>query len=170
MAIWDLFTDKNSKSEEQQASLLNELKKYLPDSPEEQLIKVACVAGLLARVAYVDFNITEDESKHIHDVLSDWTDFPENQIEVITRVAIDHIKELAGLENHLYVRHLKPILDQSTRFKLIKALFALAASDGIVENIESEEIRIIVKGFDLSDQHFLAARATVADKLAALKR
>ena len=169
MAIWDLFKGQSDRVEEQQSSLYNELKQQLPDSSEEELVKVACVAGLLARVAYVDFVITENEVQHIQTVLTEWTDFSEQLVQVIAQVSLNHIKELAGLENHLYVRHLKPIMDQNTRYKLIEALFALAASDGVVENIESEEIRIIVKGFDLSDQHFLAARATVADKLAALK-
>ena len=47
-------------------------------------------------------------------------------------------------------------------------LFVIAASDGNVAAIESEEIRVISKGLELTNQHFLAARAEVADFLKAL--
>ena len=91
------------------------------------------------------------------------------EIQSIVEIAIGHIQDLAGLENHLYVHRLKEILDRDQRYAIVESLFALAASDGVVENIESEEIRIIVKGFDLSDQHFRVARAKVSDKIKALK-
>ena len=101
--------------------------------------------------------------------LKEWTTFSDEEIKSIVEISIEHIKELAGLENHLYVYRLKEVLDRDTRFSVVESLFAIAASDGVVENVESEEIRIIVKGFDLSDKHFLVARAKVSDKLKALK-
>lgn len=169
MGFWDLFKedDKNNKI---QTGLFHELKTKLPNASENELIFTACISGLLARIAYVDFKVTDEEVNHIEAVLKEWTEFSNEMIEVIREVSIKHIKELAGLENHMYVHHLKPLIDKNERYKVVEALFALAASDGIVENIESEEIRIVVKGFDLSDQHFLAARATVAKKLGALKK
>jgi uncharacterized tellurite resistance protein B-like protein len=169
MAFWDIFKQPQTETK-QTTSIYDELKTRMPNSSEDELVEVACIAGLLARVAYVDFEITPEEESHIVAVLKEWTELPQDMIIVIANLAMEHVKELAGMENHLYVHQLKTIIDQDTRFEIVEALFALAASDGVVENIESEEIRIIVKGFDLSDQHFLAARAKVADKLAALKR
>lgn len=169
MGFWELFKSKEN-TESLQTSLFNELKTKLPDESEEVLIKTACISGLLARVAYVDFKVTDEERSHIREVLSEWTDFSKDLVNVISEVSIHHVKELAGLENHMYVHHLKPLINRDERYKIVEALFALAASDGIVENLESEEIRLIVKGFDLSDKHFLAARATVAEQLGALKK
>lgn len=166
--FWDLFSNKKETGKEQ-SSLYYELQNRYPERNENDLIKLTCIAGLFARVAYVDFDLDDNEKIHMNKVLNEWSDFSKEEIESIVDIAINHIKELAGLENHLYIYRLKEILDRDARYKLIESLFALAASDGVVENIESEEIRIIVKGFDLSDKHFLVARAKVSDKLKALK-
>lgn len=166
--FWDLFNNKKEEGKEH-SSLHYELQKRYPESSEEELIKLTCLAGLFARVAYVDFHLDPNEKIHMEKALKEWTTFSDEEIKSIVEISIEHIKELAGLENHLYVYRLKEVLDRDTRFSVVESLFAIAASDGVVENVESEEIRIIVKGFDLSDKHFLVARAKVSDKLKALK-
>lgn len=167
MAFWEIF--KKEAEQSNQSRLYHELKRELPDLEEEQLVKVACVSGLMARVAYVDFDLDAQELKHIDQVLKEWTDFDTQVVDLISQAAVRHIKELAGLENHMYLYPLRDVLDRDARFRLVEALFALAAADGSVENIESEEIRKISKGLELSDQHFLAARAKVAEHLRALR-
>jgi len=170
MAFWDVFkNNETSKTRDDHSSLYHILQTQFPEISEEDLIKVTCIAGLMARVAYVDFDLDIGEKDYMHKAITEFGKFSIDESKAIVEIATDHIKELAGLENHLYVHQLKGVLDKTARYRVIEALFALAASDGLVENIESEEIRIIVKGFDLSGQHFLAARAKVADKLAALK-
>lgn len=167
MGFWNLF--KTETGESDQGQLYQALCRQLPEHDEDGLIVVACVAGLMARVAYVDFKLDQAELAHIREVLKEWTDFDDALVESITQLSVDLIKELAGLENHLYAHQLKDILDKNTRFKLLESLFALAASDGSVENLESEEIRLICKGLALSDAHFLSARAKVAQHLKALR-
>ena len=88
---------------------------------------------------------------------------------VLANMAITHIKDMAGLDNHLYVHPLREILSQDERYKVLQSLFLVAASDGNVDNLESEEIRIICKGLELSNQHFTVARAEVAKYIGALK-
>ena len=87
----------------------------------------------------------------------------------VSDIATNHIKEMAGLENHLYVKPLNELMNKDERFDTVKALFLIAASDGSVESVESEEIRLINKGLELSHQHFVAARAEVKDFLKTLK-
>jgi uncharacterized tellurite resistance protein B-like protein len=169
MSFWEMFIRKE-KDQLSYGTLHLELQRLFPSTAEDELVKITCVAGLLARVAYVDFHMDQAEIEHMHEALKDWTSFDEMQRNQIVQIAIKNIKELAGLENHIYVHRLKSYLSVEERFTIIETLFALAASDGVVENIESEEIRIINKGFDLSDQHFIVARAKVSDKLKALKR
>lgn len=167
MAFWDIF--KKEVKESNQSQLYEELRRELPDLSDEKATIIACVAGLMARVAYVDFKLDAGEVIHMNDVLREWTEFDESTVELIAQTSVRHIKEFAGLENHLYVYPLKNTLDRDSRFRLVEALFALAAADGSVENIESEEIRIICKGLELSDKHFLSARAKVAKHLRSLQ-
>ncbi len=87
----------------------------------------------------------------------------------MANIAIVHIQEMAGLDNHLFYGPLKKYMTKEHRFEVLKSLFLVAASDGSVDGVESEEIRGICKGLELSSQHFLAARAEVVDYLKALK-
>ena len=169
MGFWDLFSNRNDTKVVKHSSLHYELQQSFGNLDENELIRITCIAGLLARVAYVDFKLDPSEKEHMHKALSEMTSFKADEIESIVEIAIKHIKELAGLENHKYVYALNDILDQSSRYDIVVALFYMAASDGVVENLESEEIRIIVKGLNLGDKHFLAARAKVSDKLGALR-
>tara|TARA_B100001971_G_scaffold215182_1_gene259232 strand:- start:178720 stop:179226 length:507 start_codon:yes stop_codon:yes gene_type:complete len=167
MSFWKKFVD-NGK-DDNLSSLQKELANSLAELSEEQQVEVTCIAGLLARVAYVDFELDPNELVEIKKILKQWTDYTDDLVELIANTAVKHIKDLAGLENHLYVYPLRDILDRDTRFKIVEALFAIAAADGNVENIESEEIRMINTGLELSNQHFIAARAKVIQKLGALK-
>ena len=169
MSFWKMFKPSNDQDKKEYSQLYYELKSQFPDFSDENLIKITCIAGLFARVAYVDFDLDIKEKEHMKFALTNMTEFSNQEIDSIIEISLSHVKELAGLENHKYVYNLKEVIDKSERFQIVEALFALAASDGVVENIESEEIRIIVKGFDLSDQHFIAARAKASDKLKALR-
>jgi uncharacterized tellurite resistance protein B-like protein len=170
MSFWDIFSNTNSTDAvKKHSSLHYEVKEMFPNLSEEELIKTTCLAGLFARVAYVDFSLEKSEITHMKKALKEMTDFNDEEIANIVTLANKHIKELAGLENHKFVYSLKEVMDQGERYKIVEALFYIAASDGTVANDESEEIRIINKGFDLSDRHFAAARAKVSDKLGALR-
>ena len=61
-------------------------------------------------------------------------------------------------------------MEQKERYSLVKALFSIAASDGSVDESESEEIRVICMSLRLQHQDFISARASVLDKIRALKR
>lgn len=169
MSIFSFFKNENESDVKKYSALHEKLQKEYPSMEEKELVITSCVAGLLARVAYVDFELDPGEMEQIKETLKNWSISSLVHSDLIAVMAIDHIKEMAGLENHLYVHPLKEHLNSDDRFKLLKALFILAASDGEVASVESEEIRTITKGLELSNQHFLAARAEVATFLKALK-
>lgn len=167
-AFWDLFSTSKTITGSK-TGLYEKLSMKFPDYEEDKLIEVACIAGLLTRVAFVDLDIHEGEREIFAQSLKGFTDFDAEEIDAIASLAFEEIRELAGRENHLYVKHLNPIMEKDQRFQVVRALFAIAAGDGEIDNYESEEIRIIVRGLELSDMHFKAARAEVADKLKSLK-
>ncbi len=169
MSILNFFKNSTETDIKKYSELHYELEKEYPDLPESELVITACIAGLLARVAYVDFRLEPEEVKAIHKTLQAWKFSDKINSEIVANIAIDNIKEMAGLQNHLYVHPLKEHLSQDDRFRVVESLFLVAASDGSVEGVESEEIRTITKGLELSNQHFLAARAEVSEYLNALK-
>ncbi len=170
MGFFDFFTNQSQPELKKFNQLFIELQNNFPDLSEKDLVVSSCIAGLLARIAYVDFHLDPEEIRKIDHLIQDWSFNPEIDSSVLANMAITHIKEMAGLENHLYVHPLNEYLSQEDKYRVLQSLFLVAASDGNVDTVESEEIRIITKGLNLSNQHFIAARAGVAKYLGALKR
>ncbi len=158
----------NSRKEEYFNTLHKTLREKFPEDKEEQLIESACTAGLLASVAYVDFNIHQNEQDFMEQSLIHWMEYSAEKARGIAKLAISDIKELAGVENYTYTEILSRILDENDRYGILEVLFELAASDGGVSEKESEEIRIICRGLKLEHKHFISARATVLEYLDSL--
>lgn len=162
-----LVTDTNTQ---QFANRLHEkIFQKFPNSSEKDALVMACLSGLLARVAYSDLKITESEIKKIQNIMVKILGISEEKAQLVCELAISEQKELSGLENHMYGQALIDILSEKERFEVLEAMFAIAASDEEVSNLESEEIRLICKSLNLEHKHFISARAQVKDFLAALK-
>ncbi len=168
MSFWDLFKSSNQKGGHL-SGLHEKIKSLLPNSTEDEQILVACVAGLFARVIYIDFEVHKNEIVKMKDALDHWTNLPEKDINAIVEVSIQEIKDLAGLENHKYAKPLSEILPKDQRYGLLESIFQIAASDGTVDEKESEEIRVIATGLLLEHKHFISARASVMEYLGALR-
>ena len=168
MAFWDIFNNSTQKVT-QQSSLHQKVEALLPSAAEDEHILVACIAGLFARVIYIDFEVHKNEILKMKDALQKWTTLKEEDINAIVELSLKEIKELAGLENHKYAGPLDEILSKEQRYGVLESLFQIAASDGNVDEKESEEIRVIATGLRLEHKHFISARATVLEYLGALK-
>jgi uncharacterized tellurite resistance protein B-like protein len=169
MGFLDFFKGEDSTQLNKYSKLHNQLITEFSNLSEKELVISSCIAGLLARVAYVDFKLDSEEVKQIQNSLKSWNLNDSINTDNLAQMAINHIQEMAGLENHLYVHPLNDHLSKDEKYKVLQSLFLLAASDGEVEAIECEEIRLITKGLELSNQHFISARAEVIEFLKALK-
>lgn len=168
MGFWDMFKIENNDANFK-SNLHEKIARYLPHSDENEQVLIACISGLMSRVAFVDFELHSKEEELIEQSLRTWTNLNDHEITAVKNIAIEEIKELSGLENHRYCHPLNDLLNNDQKYELLKALFAIAAGDGTVEQKESEEIRTIAKGLLLEPKHFLSARATVVEYLASLK-
>lgn len=169
MAFWDIFGVSNQK-ESHLSGLHKKIEELLPNSTEDEHILVACASGLFARVIYIDFEVHKNEVSKMKSSLEHWTKLDPEEINAIVKISIDEIKDLAGLENHKYCPPLVKILEKDQRYGLLESLFEIAASDGTVDDKESEEIRLIATGLNLEHKHFISARATVLEYLGALRK
>ena len=140
-----------------------------PQKSENEIAILSCVAGLLARVAFVDLDFDHSELEKMATILAQWGQIDSKESYELANLAYEEVKELGGLENHLYCHPLGTLLDIDKRRSLLGALFAIAASDESVSGLETEEIRLISKGLLLEPGDFIAAKFSVKDYLAALK-
>lgn len=168
MGFWTNFKADSSKANFVN-SLHVKLASQMPEKDENALAIIACKAGLLANLAFADLNFEPEEFDKMETILNRDDNFKADEVKVIAKLAKEHAKEFSGLENHLLTRPLTELLTQKERFGFLKSLFQVAASDGSVSSLESEEVRNISHSLKLSKQHFLAARGEVAEFLAALK-
>lgn len=168
MSFWDLF--KKDTPEDSNSRLYRKLLDLLPGQDEQKLIYTACVSGLLARIIHIDLKVHEQEIIAFKNILKRYYPSDEKTRSAIVELALNEVKELVDLENQKYSRPLNEFLSEREKYQILQMLFEVSAADGIVENIESEEIRLISKSLLLTDQHFLSARAEVKDKLGAAKK
>lgn len=168
MGFFDFFNNDSNIEVQKYSTLFTELSAKFPEVSEDELLMMSCIAGLFARVAYIDFDLDDKEMIKIQKLIGDWKFSHSINAKVVAQLAVENIKEMAGLENHLFVNPLKESLSKDERFDIVKALFLVAAADGSVDSVESEEIRRINKGLELSQQHFIAARAEVVTYLKTL--
>lgn len=168
MAFWDLFQS-HQKNEDYRHSLYQKSKELFPIADEDQLIRLTCIAGLMARVAYSDLKIDESEVALIKNSIEAISEFNKNDSDALAELALKEIKVLAGQENHRYCYELNQHIDNNEKYQVLKLLFAIAAADGEVASVESEEIRHITKALLLEHKHYISAQATVRDKLKSLK-
>ena len=116
--------------------------------------------------------IQASEEAHIKTALKEISELEQSQSDALAALALKEIEQLAGKENHRYCYELNEVLGdqaENEKYQILLMLFAVAASDGVVESVESEEIRNITKALLLEHKHYISARATVAEKLKALQ-
>ncbi|MCB9063160.1 MAG: TerB family tellurite resistance protein [Halobacteriovoraceae bacterium] len=169
MSILDIFRIKNTEDQQKLHRIYHKINELYPNHSDEEKALVSSLAGLLARVAFTDLNIDEEEKEVMAKSLSKWTSFNSHEVTAIIELASSEIKNLAGLENHIYCQYLRDKLTNEQKYNVLKALFQVAAADGTADNLESEEIRNISKGLLLEHKHFISARATVKESLGVFK-
>lgn len=169
MRFWEFFKNTLPSDKDQLSRLHDKIRRLLPDVNEEETVKTACLAGLLARVAYCDFEIAPSEKDQMKLALSKIGHIEDELVESITELAISEIIELAGLENHKYCYPLNSLMTNEQKYDLLIALFAIAASDGEVGHEETEEIRLITASLQLEHKYFISARAQYKEKLSLLR-
>jgi uncharacterized tellurite resistance protein B-like protein len=154
---------------QKQISLYEKLQKQMPHADETTLLKSTAMAGLLCSVAFSDLKISSEERKQIAIELKKWSALSPKEIELITEMSADEIKEFSAVSTSDYSDYLGNNLSIEERYKVLLSLFTLAAAQDGVSALETEEIRILCKGLLLEHKHFVAAQATVKEHLNSLK-
>ena len=164
------FLQFNNMTEENKSTLQRSIESHFPDRDEQTYINYACIAGLMARVAFADMRVEDGEEDYMQEALFDWTDLSEDDSRSLTNLAVENVKKLVNLENHYYCSPLVEHFSEGERYNLIRVLFQLAASDGEVSNVESEEIRSITTYLRLTHKHYISARSEVSEHLSINKK
>jgi uncharacterized tellurite resistance protein B-like protein len=129
------------------------------DIQEDRLRKLCLAGGLMARVANVDLEVTDDEAAAISESLIAGWDINQEEATFVTEVAVSEISPDMD-----YYRLSRGFFNATTieeRIQFVKVLFSVADADGFVSSEEIEEIRTIANGLHLTHKQFINAKLTI---------
>ena len=132
---------------------------------------LAGFAYILARVAYADLHISEDETAEIERIVRDFGGLSEPQSVLVVNIAKTQARLEGGTEDFLVTRRFRDVSTPEQREHLLHALYAVASAAGdTVSAEETAEIRQIADtlGFTLAELNVV--RRHYADRLSALRR
>lgn len=129
------------------------------DLPEEQLRRSSAVGGLMARVAHIDHDVTEDEFHTMVDRLEQTLDVSRTEALVIAEVAVSEVS--AEMDFLRLTRELASKITPEEGELLLDLLFEVALADGFVSAKEIEEIYNISYKLNLTHRQFIAAKTKI---------
>ncbi len=132
------------------------------DLGDDKVRQLCLAAGLLARVANVDEDISAAEKDAIKGVLSRSWGLSEAEAQVVTDISCHRI--LKGLDYFRLTRGFFECTTIDARRSFLVCLFKVANASDKVSNDEIEEIRKISGALKLSHKDFIAAKLTISDE------
>jgi uncharacterized tellurite resistance protein B-like protein len=129
------------------------------DIPEADLRKLSLAGGLMAQVAHVDREVTEDEfDRMVHALQASWDITPE-AAAFVAEVAVSKVS--ADLDYFRLTRQFSTSTTEVERVRFLDVLFAVADADGRVSHDEIEEIRRIARSLNLTHKQFIGAKLKI---------
>ncbi|MDD5306842.1 MAG: TerB family tellurite resistance protein [Deltaproteobacteria bacterium] len=151
-------------------SLFAAIEKMLDGRPVDEVKRITGWAGLLGRVAYADLELAPEELAGIGEVLEQVHGLgPESARRVVGLIETERV-QLLSIEDHFYARMINEVATPDEKRELLRALFRVAAADGIVAEREEAAIRVVSKALLLGHDDFIAARLLVRDSVPVLRR
>lgn len=129
------------------------------DIPESEVRKLSLAGGLMARVAYVDSEVTDEEFDHMLAAMQQGWEISRDAAALVAEIAVDQISK--DLDFYRLTRQFFERTNEAERVRFLDVLFAVADADGRVSHEEIEEIRIISKMLKLTHRQFIQAKLKI---------
>ena len=72
MGLLDFFKNEDQAEVKKYSGLYDQLSQEYQQISEKDLVVLSCIAGLMARVAYVDFDLHDNEVKKMKELIKSW--------------------------------------------------------------------------------------------------
>ena len=130
--------------------------------PETNLRKLCLSAGLMARVAHVDRDVTQEEFDGMVKALQIGWRITRAAAAFVAEVAVSDV--VSGMDYFRLARQFFEATTPEERARFLNVLFAVADADGRVSHDEIEEIRSIARSLKLSHRQFINAKVRIPDE------
>ena len=127
--------------------------------PEETIRKLCLAAGLMARVAWVDSDVSREEKDAMRDALKTHWGLARHEAQIVTDIAVSRV--VKGLDYQRLARSFFEITQPEERRAFIRVLFQIANASEKTSFDEIEEIRKISISLRLHKE-YIAAKLTIS--------
>jgi uncharacterized tellurite resistance protein B-like protein len=142
----------------------------LEQMPPQQAAFLAGFAYILARVAYADLHISDDETTEIERLVAQWGELSEAQAVLVVEIAKAQARHEGATEDFLVTRRFREVSTAEQRENLLHCLFAVASAAGdTISAAESAEIKQVSDEFGYTLSELNVIRRHYSDRLAALR-
>lgn len=160
---------RRSAPPEGRTTLQARLEERLSHLGPERVETLAAFAGLLARAALGDDELSPAEERAMAEHLRERTALDATEAELVADLAREAAESLAGLEDHLLTRSFNAHASAEEKEQLIDCLYAVAAADGLVTGGEDEEIKQIARALLVPHSRVMDIRSRYRDRISVLR-
>jgi len=136
-----------------------ELEDVEMDVSEPVLRKLSLAGGLMARVAYVDHDVKDEEFDAMADAFQANWGISQVEATLVVEVAVSEISR--NLDYYRLSREFFESTNDEERLHFLDVLYAVADGDGHVSHDEMEEIRTITTVLKLNHKQFIDAKLKI---------
>jgi uncharacterized tellurite resistance protein B-like protein len=137
--------------------------------PPDEARFLAAFAYVLARLANADLRIDEAESREMERLVTESAGLGSEESALAVEIAKSQARLLGGTENYVVTREFRKLSTPAQRARLVECLYAVAAADRTITNVETTEIAAIADEIGLGRDELASVRARYRDRIAALR-
>ena len=153
------------RSESQETQTVRRIAEQLDRLPAEQARYLASFAFVLARIAQADLEIDASELAEMERIVRTIARLSEAEAALVVQIAKSQAQHLGGTENYLVTREFRKLASREQRVELLQCIYAVAAADGTISNVESNEILRVAEELGFTRPEANALRSAYRDKL-----
>lgn len=155
----------STQSERRETQTVRRIAAQLDRLPPEQARYLASFAYVLARVANADLEIDASELAEMERIVRTIAELSEAEAALVVQIAKSQAQHLGGTENYVVTREFRQLASKEQRARLLQCVYAVAAADGTISNVESSEILSIAEELGFTRPEANALRSVYKDKL-----
>jgi uncharacterized tellurite resistance protein B-like protein len=126
------------------------------DLSDEQMRKLGLAGGLMARIAKVDEIVSDSELEAMVQIIADSWNLDHDTAVFVANVAVSSLD--VTYDYYRMTREFATSTTLQERQNLLVALFLIAGADEGISFDETEEIRLVQQGINVSHQDFIDAK------------
>lgn len=127
--------------------------------PEATLRKLSLAGGLMARVANVDRQVSDEEFECMVGAIQQKLSLEIQAARFVAEVAVSEVSK--GMDNYRLSREFFQATSEAERLSFLDILFEVAAADGVASHEEMEDIRLIANELKFTHQQFIEAKLKI---------